>query len=119
MSAGCTSKPAKGSVEGVVTLDGKPLEEGLIRFVPTDGATPSADATIFHGKFSATVPPGEKKVTISASKVVGNRKAYDTPDSPTVDIVEELLPRRYNADSNLSLTVTSGVQSAEFKLTSQ
>ena len=52
------------------------------------------------------------------AKVVGKRKMYETPDSPTVDVVEELLPERYNAQSELSITVKAGSQEAEFPLES-
>ena len=40
--------------------------------------------------------------------MVGKRKAYDTPESPTVDIVEELIPARYNVNSELKVTVKKG-----------
>jgi hypothetical protein len=116
---GCTSDSSKGTVTGTVTLDGQPLTSGLIRFVPTDGQTATADATITNGEFTATVPVGEKRVSVSAPKVVGKRKMYDTPDSPTMDVVEELLPARYNAQSELTITITAGDQPATFALTSQ
>jgi len=116
--AGCSSDSSQGTVHGTVTLDGTPLASGLIRFVPTDGQSATSDATIAHGEFTATVPVGEKRVSISAPKVVGKRKAYATPDSPTVDVVEELLPERYNLRSELSITVEAGTQDAEFPLTS-
>ena len=115
---GCASDSGKGTLTGTVTLDGQPLQNGLIRFVPVDGQTATAEATITDGEFIAEVPLGEKRVSISAPKVVGKRKAYQTPDSPTVDIVEELLPARYNVQSVLTLTVTSGAQDAPFQLTS-
>jgi hypothetical protein len=106
-------------VTGTVTLDGRPLESGLIRFVPTDGQTATADATITHGEFTVTVPVGEKRVSISAPKVTGKRKMYDTPDSPTMDVIEELLPARYNAQTELTTSITAGDQPAEFALTSK
>src|SRR5688572_24074536 len=93
---GCSSEAGKATIAGNVTLDGQPLKAGLIRFVPADGQTPTADASITDGKFTAQVPVGEKRVSISAPKVVGTRKFYETADAPTVDIVEELLPARYN-----------------------
>ena len=117
--AGCDSQSAQGTVEGKVTLDGAPLKSGLIRFVPTDGQTPTADATITDGSFRATVPPGEKRVSISAPKVVGTQKMYNTPDSPTVDKIEELLPARYNANSELVFKVEVGSQSHDFALQSK
>ena len=117
--AGCSSDSTTGTVEGTVTLDGAPLKAGLIRFVPADGRTATADALITDGKFTAQVPLGEKQVSIIAPKVVGKRKMYETPDSPTVDIMEELLPARYNAQTELTLTVTEGEQPANFELQSK
>jgi hypothetical protein len=89
-----------------------------VRFVPADGRTATSDATIADGKFTANVPIGEKRVTISAPKVVGKRKMYETPDSPMVDVIEELLPARYNLQSELSITVSAGSQEAAYPLTS-
>jgi hypothetical protein len=118
VTAGCSPDSGKAAVTGTVTLDGQPLKSGLIRFIPADGRTPTAEATITDGEFTAQVPLGEKRVSISAPKLVGKRKAYETPDSPTVDIVEELLPARYNVTSELTLRVTGGRQKADFMLES-
>src|SRR4051812_46310676 len=115
-AVGC-SDGGTGTVSGKVTLDGQPLKEGLIRFVPADGKSQNADATIKDGKYKAVVPLGEKRVEISASKVTGKHKMYETPDSPTVDKVEELLPARYNTASDLKLTVKSGSQEKDYELT--
>jgi hypothetical protein len=59
------------------------------------------------------------RVEFSAPKVVGQQKMYDTPDSPKVDVVAELLPRRYNVQSELTLDVQLGSQHAPFKLSQQ
>ena len=115
---GCSSDAGKATITGNVTLDGQPLKAGLIRFVPADGQTPTADALITDGKFSAKVRVGKKRVSISAPKVVGTRKFYDTADAPTVDIVEELLPARYNVQSELTITVSTDEPQQDFKLTS-
>ena len=114
---GCSSEPAQSTVKGTVTLDEQPLANGLINFVAVDASAPTAEATITAGQFEAVVPPGEKRVEIRAPKVTGNRKMYDTPDSPTVDVVAELLPRRYNVDSTLTMTVGDGEQEKSFELT--
>src|SRR5687768_3380434 len=89
--AGGCSEAGKATVSGQVTLDGQPLKEGVIRFVPADGRSTTADAPVVDGRFKAAVPPGEKRVEISAPKVVGKQKMYDTPDSPAADVVVELL----------------------------
>jgi hypothetical protein len=118
-AAGCGTAPASATVTGDVTLDGKPLKEGLIRFVPVDGQTPTADARIVDGKFTATVPPGEKRIEISASRVVGKQKMYDTPDSPVVEQTAEALPARYNVRSELTWTIQKGTQERQFELKSK
>lgn len=117
--AGCSSKPAGGTVKGTVTLDGQPLTAGQILFIAVDQATPSAEGTITSGQFEALVPPGEKRVEIRAPKVTGKKKMYDTPDSPTVDVIAELLPAKYNVNSELKLTVDGSVQEQKFDLQSK
>jgi hypothetical protein len=118
VAAGCSSDISHGTVSGTVTLDSGPLEKGLIRFVPADGQTATADATIENGAFTARVPVGEKRVSISAPKVGGKRKMYETADSPIVDVVHELLPDRYNVRSELTYTVQPGKQQQDFVLSS-
>jgi hypothetical protein len=119
LAAGC-SDSGTATLDGTVTLDGQPLKEGTVRFVPTDpskGGT--ASAAVRDGKFTAEVPLGELRIEFSAPKVVGKHKAYDTPDSPEVDIVEELLPAKYNVQSTLQVTVKKSHQKETFDLTSR
>ena len=102
-AAGCgggTIPMAK--VKGEVKLDGKPIEKGTIAFLPSDGKGPTAGGDITNGQFSVLVPPGPKRIEIHSSKVVGQRKAFDTPDSPMMDIAEELIPPAYNVQSTLT-----------------
>lgn len=117
--AGCSGAGSAGTVSGEVKLDGQPLKKGLIRFVPADGKSQTADTGITDGKYTATVPLGDKVVEITAPKVVGKQKMYDTPDSPVVETVAELLPARYNARSDLKMTVQKGSQEKHFELKSK
>ena len=119
MVGGCAGPDTEGIVSGTVTLDGQPLKEGTIRFVPVDGKSPTADARIADGQFRATVPVGEKIVEISAPKVVGKHRMYESPDSPVVDKVIELLPPRFNVRSELRITVTKGKLEKVFTVASK
>lgn len=114
--AGCSSEGTKGTVEGTVTFNSQPLQEGLIRFVPIDGQSQPADATIAGGKFTANVPVGEVRVEITSPKVVGQVRMYNTPDSPTADKIEELIPPKYNVKSELKMKVAKGKTEQPFDL---
>ena len=116
---GCAQGPATGTVVGDVTLDGRPLSKGHLEFTPIDGQGQTGGALIADGKFSAKIPVAKMKVQIHATKVVGKRKAYDTPESPWEEEVAEALPAKYNAKSELTLDVRRGVQDVKYELKSK
>lgn len=117
---GCRGDDGFATVEGNVTLDGQPLENGAIAFIPADGETPTAGERIENGVYKARVPIGAKRIEITASKVVGQRAAYaGEADSPQIDVTAALVPRRYNIDSELTLEVQSGVNQKNFDLKSK
>jgi hypothetical protein len=105
---GCGSSDGLVNVSGTVKADGAPIEDGAITFVPTDGKSPTAGGVIKNGLYSSRVAPGEMKVQITAPKIVGTRSAYNTPDSPKVNIVEELLPAKYNVNTELIRKIEPG-----------
>lgn len=46
---------ARADASGIVTLDGEPLTEGVVYFIPTNGTTgPKSFASIADGKFTAS-----------------------------------------------------------------
>lgn len=117
--AGCTRGLSMTTVEGEVTIDGKPLGKGSISFESTDGEGPTAGATIEDGKYLAKVPPGQKKVRITGFEVVGQVPAYKgRPDSPMRDVVKDLVPEKYNANTELTLSVESADTTGDFDLKS-
>jgi hypothetical protein len=56
------------------------------------------------------------KVKFSAPKVVGQKKAYNTADSPMVSITAEALPVRYNAKTELTFDAKPGSNSKDWAL---
>lgn len=116
LSAGCSGGEAVGTVTGQVTLDGQPMKKGLIRFVPADGKSSGVGADVVDGKYTAQVPVGEVKVEITADRVVGKQKMYDTPDSPTVDKVVPAVAERFNVATELRMTVQAGSQEKSFEV---
>jgi hypothetical protein len=118
-SAGCDSGPKMGTVSGEVTLDGQPLAKGNVNLEPLDGTTQTAGGPIIDGKFNVKVGVGKARVRITANKVIGQRQAYPGPGSPVVDDVVELIPAKYNAQSELEVDVGPDVTPAKFELLSK
>jgi hypothetical protein len=115
--AGCSSS-SQGTLTGTVTWNNEPLKEGTVSFIPTDGKSQTSSATITDGKFTAKdLPLTTMKVQFSSPKPTGKKKkVYDTPDSPEIDIVDELLPAKYNTGSTITITIKGGNQEEKFDL---
>jgi len=115
---GCSTGPAVGTVTGEVTFDGQPVKDGHISFTPVDGQGQTGGAKIVDGRFKAEqVPATKMKVEIHGNKPTGRKiKAYDTPQSPSFDEVVELLPPKYNFQSELTLDVKRGSQDVKYDL---
>jgi hypothetical protein len=111
------------TVKGTVTFDGKPIESGSINFVPVDGTKAgTAGTTIKNGQYSLSVPIGLMRVQIGGVlKVVGRKKAYDTPESKEVPIYEESIPRKYSnqEETELEFEVKPGVNEKKWDLKSE
>lgn len=117
VGCGRASGPQTAVVSGKITLNGAPLESGQINFVPGDGVGAPAGAKISGGNYKADVPLGAKRVEIRAPKVVGQKDAYEgDPNSPKIDLIEEMIPPRYNAQSELKATVNTGRNVQDFSL---
>lgn len=115
-TSGC-GHGGKGIVRGEATLDGEPISQGAVHFFPVAGDAPSAGGPIVDGAFSVEAPIGPMRVEITAPKVIGKRKAYNTPESPLVDVLAERVPARYNAQSELTFEVKPRTNRVRFDLT--
>lgn len=115
---GCSSDNM-ADVTGTVTVDGKSPEKGSIAFIPADGKSQTAGAEIQNGKYSARVPIGNSKVEIRVAKVIGRKKLYDTPDSPVQDVMEEVLPKKYNEETELTFEVKPGTNEKNWELSTK
>jgi hypothetical protein len=116
--AGC-AKQNIGVVSGSVTVDGVPAKSGSIAFFPVNKKSSTAGAEIVDGKFTARVPLGAAKVEIRVPKVVGQRKLYDTADSPIKQVLAESLPPKYNDKTELTLDVVRGANHQDYQLTTR
>jgi hypothetical protein len=115
---GCGDK-SNARVKGKVTLDGTPLDNGSIRFIPTAGNGPTAGGTIDGGEYSVDkVPATSMRVEITAS-TGGPTQPYDTANPPKIVVTKQLIPARYNTKSKLTRDVQRGENTFNFELSSK
>jgi hypothetical protein len=114
----------RGAISGRVTLDGQPIEEGSISFVPTAaGQDQAASSRIRQGEYSiaqANGPGlGNMRVEIRAARLTGRR---NPPSDPALAALEaeyesvETVPNRYNTESELTAEIKPGNNVVDFDL---
>jgi hypothetical protein len=115
LCCGCGSHSS--DVAGKVIWAGEPLSMGTISFQPADGHGPTAAAKITGGQFSVRLLRGKYKVQISGYRKVGEEPAIKSdPSSPTRDILQQIVPERYNAATVLVREIKQGQQQEDFLL---
>lgn len=119
---GC-SGDNRSEVSGTVKVNGQPIAEGAINFIPVEGNRGAgAGATITDGKYhiprSAGVSPGKNRVELRAFKNTG-RKVQDPTGKPGTLAEERVLlfPPEYNERSTLVRDVKSGSDTIDFDIT--
>lgn len=120
LAAGCGRS---ASIEGKVTFDGQPVENGTIAFEPADGQGATIGGGIEGGRYAVSGQSGGKKVVrIRASRKTGRQIETGPPAPPgtMVDEVESYIPAIYNSQSTLTCEVAAGgVSRHDFELTSK
>lgn len=105
LTVGCSDGPRVGTVSGVVKVSGKEAERGSVTFIPADGKGPTAGGEITAGgRYTARVPHGSMKVEVRVPKVVGKKALYGK-DGPYMDVLEEVLPDKFNNKTELTVDV--------------
>lgn len=116
---GCGGKPA--SVSGVVTLDGKPLERGMVGFAPVSGGMKATGKIQGDGSYRLStnresgLETGEYLATV-VSREPGVENPHGGPPMPGPYIT----PKRYAIvkTSELRFEVRKGSNSINLELTS-
>lgn len=115
---GCSGQRA--DVSGSVRLDGQPVDEGSIQFIPVEGtAGPGAGGIIKDGRYHITrdkgVTAGKNRVELRAFRKSG-RKVQDPTGLPGVKAEERVqaFPPEYNDRSTVVKEVRSGSNTIDF-----
>jgi hypothetical protein len=101
------------TVTGKVTLDGEPIPEGYIAFLP-EGPGKGGGGPITNGEYKVDVQNGKNRVEITASKKMalpaGQTNMYGEKEE-----VRQYIPDKYNAKTELKEDI-SGPRQIDFAL---
>jgi hypothetical protein len=118
LSTGCGPTDAqKITIQGRVTLDGVPLPQGSVIFIPSDPALGAAGGRIAEGVLTVTTFKGPHKVEVYAEKQVTRPVPPGAPPEAGISFVS-IIPKRYNEKTTLTFDVQSSTDAPEFALTS-
>lgn len=139
VTVGCgEGGPSLGQVSGKVTLDGKPLSNAIVSFVPEDGRRASSATTNDNGEYTlayiseAGAVVGTHKVSITSVPEATTETMEDIPsDDPRyAELMQtrqsdynnaktkEKLPAVYNKQTEIVREVKSGKNTIDLALTS-
>jgi hypothetical protein len=121
IGCGQSSDLDKVVVRGAVTLDGQPIPNGELRFIPTNGTKgPISGGPIKDGAYLAQgrggVPVGEHRVEIRAYRPATKP---GQPVSPEGGPAEQYLDKRFNEQTTLTAKIEASTETQDFQLTSK
>jgi hypothetical protein len=115
--AGCGR--SRVPVRGTVSINGAPMDLGMITFVPEDPNQTSVGGKVSDGKFSLDATrgpfPGKHRVQIYWAKKTGRK--VPNGDGGMQDETAEGLPAKFNKNSELTATLSSWSNTVDFNLT--
>ncbi|HWL10608.1 MAG TPA: hypothetical protein VNQ76_19535 [Planctomicrobium sp.] len=119
---GCSSKsadhPDLGTVTGIVTLDGAPLADAIIEFLPERGR-PSGALTDHEGRYKLAYTSDAQGAIVGTHSIrISTERYAPQPDGSTIPIPEKL-PAKYHQKSTLTEEVKEGSNQFNFELTSK
>lgn len=119
--AGCgSSGPEISHVSGKVTMDGKPLANATVVFIPENGR-PAGATTDAEGKYVLNFSQGRRGAIPGKNmiRVTTLRDPYEGDDGKTIPGSKETIPAEYNAATTLTFEVEKGKRNvANFDLKS-
>lgn len=120
-SDGPEDMPEVGDVEGVITMDGKPLVGVTVEFTPESGR-PSHSVTDSEGRYALKYIKNTMgaKVGHHDVRIMWLENGGEDPDAPPLPQAGQRvkIPERYNKNTTLDSTVVAGHNEFDFDLDS-
>jgi hypothetical protein len=111
--AGCEARSA--GVNGTITYDGSPVEDGFITFYPADGNGPTQGTAIVKGQYRLErLAPGKKRVLIT-SRPAGRKVSEGGKVWVQLTPPDHAVPRDA-IGNNQVVDIPAGEQTLDFRL---
>ena len=124
LSAGCS--PSAVEVTGEITLDGQPVADGMISFVPpsSEKSLKPAWSKINSGSYSISAesvlkPKIPYRVEILAYHKTGREIPSAVPGGGLMQETVQIIPTEFNRNSTLKATFQAGENEINFDLKTQ
>ncbi len=118
---GCGEKPIEiASVEGTITMDGNPLPEAAVIFIPEMGR-PAGAVTDENGHYVLTFSRNRKGAMLGLNRVKITTLAdpWEDDDGNMIAGSPETVPMQYNANTELEFIVEQKLNIANFDISSE
>lgn len=122
---GCpASNDGIGTVEGVITLDGEPVDQASVMFFPQSGRA-SIGTTDDTGHYKLLYTRSADGAVIGKHKVTISTEVKENSDYGTEEVAtaarKEIIPKKYldRRKTELTATVTGGKNTINFDLKSE
>lgn len=115
---GCGDEVELGDAQGVVTMDGKPLPEATVRFIPIGGGRSALGRTDENGHYEMLYSATATGALVGPVRVEITSAEETTDAAGNSRMKPETIPARYNTQSELKADVGSGNNEFNFDLTS-
>lgn len=119
---GCRGAPGPeiAPVDGVVTLDGKPIEGAGVTFEPVGEGRSSFALTDAAGRYELVYMPGKKGAMVGEHvvRISKSRKSIKDDNGKVIEEgVPEAFPAKVNSSSELKAAVKPGANHLDFAVT--
>jgi hypothetical protein len=124
LASGCTGRGYSGArrfrLSGKVTVDGQPMQMGVISFIPQDKSGRVSGAPVESGAYSVPEENGPTagvyEVRVSWNKLTGKKIPNPSDKGYTIDQMVEGLPAKYREQSELTAEVSPKQTRFNFEL---
>ncbi len=116
---GCSGGNTIGSVSGTVTMDGAPLPNATVTFMPNGKGGPSYGRTDASGVYTLKYTRERQGAAVGEHTVmISTESSGDADADPPVPASPETVPAKYNSATTLTRTVEPGSNTINFDLDS-